>query len=86
MHLMRTEETEQPGKKNAGKPALDQRAAYTIGEFASLFGKHKNWAYRLVYANKVKVIKPLGEMLVPRSEAERLTAAPVDFETLISSR
>jgi hypothetical protein len=60
---------------------LRQRPALTLDEFASLFGKHKNWAYRLVWNGKVKVIKPLGEMMIPQQEVDRLTAEPVDYET-----
>jgi hypothetical protein len=81
---MKTDKTAQQQKKPKQKPEplpLNQRPAYTIEEFSSLFGRHKNWGYRLVWTGKVKVIKPLGEMLVPRSEVERLTAAPVDYET-----
>jgi hypothetical protein len=68
-------------KQKAEPPPLDQRPAYSIEEFSSLFGRQKNWGYRLVYLGKVKVIKPLGEMLIPRSEVERLTAEPVVYET-----
>lgn len=78
---MKPEKTAEEPKQNAPTPTLDQRAAYTLGEFASLFGKHKNWGYRMAWTGKVKVIKPLGEMLVPRSEVERLTSAPVDYDT-----
>jgi hypothetical protein len=80
---METEQSSEESERKKSKALRsDQRAAYTLGEFASLFGKHKNWAYRLAWTGKVKVIKPLGEMLVPRSEVDRLTSAPVDYETM----
>jgi hypothetical protein len=81
---MKTVETLEQAKPSQEKesPSLDQRAAYSFEEFASLFGKKKNWTYRLVWKGKLKVIKPLGEMLVPRSEVDRLTSSPADYETV----
>ena len=84
MHSMQADKTlEKPQRSQKKEPLpFDQRAAYTLGEFASIFGKHKNWAYRLVWKGKLKVIKPLGEMLVPRSEVDRLTSSPADYDTV----
>lgn len=48
------------------------RAAYSLAEFAQLFGKTPTWAHRLVYAGKLRVITGLGHKLVPRAEVERL--------------
>jgi hypothetical protein len=70
------------GKKTPVPSPVAPRLGYTIEEFAALFGKHKNWGYRLVWKGKVKVIKPLGEMLIPHSEAQRLTESPADYDTL----
>jgi len=81
---MSTEETQKKSKRlpkvKAPLSELRERAALTLDEFAALFGKKKNWAYRAVWTGKVKVIKPLGEMLIPRSEVERLTSAPLDYD------
>lgn len=52
--------------------AMSDRAAFTPGEFAALFGKHYTWGYRQIYAGKVKVITDMGRMLVPREEVERI--------------
>ena len=47
---------------------FDQRAA----EFAQLFGKQTVWAYRLIYADKIKSIKGFGRTLIPRSELDQI--------------
>lgn len=49
-----------------------ERVVLTPTEFASLFGRHYSWAYRQIYAGKVKVISKLGRMMIPRSEVDRL--------------
>jgi hypothetical protein len=54
---------------------LAERPFLSLTEFATLFGKQKVWAYRLVYDRKIKVLRPFGgkgDMVVPRSELDRL--------------
>jgi helix-turn-helix protein len=51
--------------------AID-RAAYSPAEFAASCGKHPTWAYRLLYANKIRAITELGRILIPASELERV--------------
>jgi hypothetical protein len=48
------------------------RAAYSPAEFAASCGRHPSWAYRLLYANKVRAITELGRILIPASELERV--------------
>lgn len=48
------------------------RAAFSPAEFAASCGKHPTWAYRLLYANKVRAITGLGRLLIPASELERV--------------
>jgi hypothetical protein len=48
------------------------RAAYSPAEFAATCGRHPSWAYRLLYANKVRGITELGRILIPASELERV--------------
>ena len=54
------------------------RAAYSPAEFAASCGKHPSWAYRLLYANKIRAVTELGRILIPASELERVLslAAP----------
>jgi predicted site-specific integrase-resolvase len=49
-----------------------ERVVLTPTEFAATFGRHYSWAYRQIYAGKVKVISKLGRMMIPRSEVDRL--------------
>ena len=51
---------------------LTERAALTPREFASQFGRSQTWAYRLIYAGVIRVIKPAGAILIPCSEVNRL--------------
>jgi hypothetical protein len=48
------------------------RAAYSPAEFAASCGRHPSWAYRLLYANKLKAVTELGRILIPASELERV--------------
>jgi hypothetical protein len=61
----------------ATEPAID-RAAYSPAEFAASCGRHPSWAYRLLYANKIRAVTELGRILIPASELERVLnlAAP----------
>jgi hypothetical protein len=56
------------------------RAAYSPAEFAAACGRHPTWAYRLLYANKIRAITELGRILIPASELERVLglAQPYD--------
>lgn len=49
-----------------------ERVVLTPREFAAIFGRHHTWAYRQIYAGKVKVISKLGRIMIPRSEVDRL--------------
>ena len=49
-----------------------KRAAYSPAEFAASCGRHPSWAYRLLYAGKVRALTDLGRVLIPASELERL--------------
>jgi hypothetical protein len=51
---------------------FDQRAGFSPGEFAALFGKQIVWTYRQIYAGRLKSIKAFGRTIIPRSELERL--------------
>lgn len=50
------------------------REGYSPAEFARSFGKHASWAYRNLYAGRLKAVTQFGRLLIPRSEMERLTA------------
>lgn len=49
------------------KPILE-RVAFSLSEFAKLFGKSQTWGYRQIYAQKVKAITEHGRILIPAAE------------------
>lgn len=49
-----------------------EKVTYTPSEFAAVFGKERTWAYRQLYAGKVKAITKLGQTQIPHSEVEKL--------------
>ena len=51
---------------------LTERAALTPREFAGQFGRSQTWAYRLIYAGAIRVIRPAGALLIPYSEVNRI--------------
>jgi len=51
---------------------LVTRAAFSPSEFAATCGRHPTWAYRLLYANKIRAITELGRILIPAAELERV--------------
>jgi hypothetical protein len=57
---------------------LNERLGYSPAEFAASCGRHPSWAYRLLYAGKVKAVTELGRVLIPARELERIlsSAAP----------
>jgi len=52
--------------------SLINRAAYSPSEFAGSCGRHPSWAYRLLYAGKVRAIIGLGRILIPAAEVTRI--------------
>ncbi len=51
---------------------LQQRVAYSPGEFADLFGKSQTWGYRQIYQGRVNAITQHGRILIPAKEVERV--------------
>jgi hypothetical protein len=51
---------------------LTARAALSPREFAAACGRHASWAYRLLYAGKIKALTGVGRILIPASELHRL--------------
>lgn len=66
---------EAPLHGNQGNDSPTARAdkqAFNPTEFASLFGRHRSWSYRLLYAGLIQKLDLPGRILIPRSEAIRL--------------
>jgi hypothetical protein len=56
-----------------------KRAAYSPAEFAASCGRHPSWAYRLLYAGKVRALTDLGRILIPASELERVLSGAAPY-------
>ena len=48
------------------------RTAYSLAEVSAMFGKRREWAYRLKQAGRLKTISGYGGLMVPASEVERI--------------
>lgn len=50
--------------------AFIERVAFSLGEFAELFGNSQTWGYRQIYSGKVKAITDHGRVLIPAAETD----------------
>ena len=68
--------------KTSSSPTLPQheKPVYTVAECAALFGRHKSWTYRLIYAQRIKLIHQFGKMMVPASEADQILGAATHYK------
>ena len=57
-----------------------EKPVYSVAEFAALFGRHKSWTYRLIYAQRIKVIHQFGKMMVPASEADEILGTATHYK------
>ena len=53
---------------------LTQRFGYSAAEFAALFGRSPTWAYRQIYAGRVRPIADCGRLLIPHTEVDSILA------------
>jgi len=58
---------------------LTERAAFSPAEFAALFGRSPTWAYRQIYASRVRPIADCGRLLIPRSELDSFLARKAEY-------
>ena len=58
---------------------LAQRAAVSPAEFAALCGRSPTWAYRQIYAARIKPISDCGRLLIPRSEVDSFLARKAEY-------
>jgi hypothetical protein len=90
-----TELAEQPRSESAARLSrsraqrlrsvpLNDRAAYSPAEFAALFGRSPTWAYRQIYAARIKPIANCGRLLIPRSEIDSFLAQKAEYNPATS--
>lgn len=64
-----------PSQKKHRLPPTE-RATLTE-EFAAQFGRQKIWTYRQLYAGRIKAITGFGNLMIPRSELDRILESAV---------
>jgi hypothetical protein len=72
----------QTQSRAAHKPqaiSLSERLALSPREFASALGKSATFAYRQIYAGRIRPISDCGRMMIPRSEIERFLARAAEY-------
>ena len=58
---------------------LGERVALSAAEFAALCGRSPTWAYRQIYAGRIRPICDCGRLLIPRSEVDSFLARKVAY-------
>jgi hypothetical protein len=58
---------------------LNQRFGFSPKEFGEANGKSATWAYRQIYAGRIKAISDCGRIIIPRSEVERFLARAAEY-------
>jgi hypothetical protein len=58
---------------------LGERVALSPAEFAALCGRSPTWAYRQIYAARIKPISDCGRLLIPRSEVESFLSRKAEY-------
>jgi hypothetical protein len=53
---------------------------FSPNEFAALFGKQGVWAYRQIYAGRIRCVKGFGRTIIPRTELDRIFAEARQYE------
>lgn len=56
--------------------AIPRRTAFSLTEFAAMFGRHRSWAYRQARSGRIKTIVGFGNELVPSTEIDRILGEP----------
>src|SRR5260370_30493013 len=61
---------------------LSDRAAYSPAEFAALCGRSPTWAYRQIYAGRLKPLTECGRLLIPRSEVDAFLSRKSEYNPI----
>jgi hypothetical protein len=58
---------------------LSERLALSPREFAAAVGRSPTYAYRQIYAGRLRPIWDAGRLLIPRSEVDRFLARAAEY-------
>jgi hypothetical protein len=64
---------------------LADRAAFSAAEFAALCGRSPTWAYRQIYAGRIKPICDCGRLFIPRPEIDSFLARKAEYNPAVAS-
>jgi hypothetical protein len=59
--------------------SLSERLALSPREFAAALGKSATFAYRQIYAGRIKPISDCGRMMISRSEIDQFLARAAEY-------
>jgi hypothetical protein len=70
----------QTQSRATGEPIdLNRRFGFSPKEFGQANGKSATWAYRQIYAGRIKPISDFGRLIIPRSEVDRFLARAAEY-------
>jgi hypothetical protein len=58
---------------------LSERLAFSPKEFAAALGKSPTYAYRQIYAGRIRPISDCGRMMISRNEIDRFLARAAEY-------
>jgi hypothetical protein len=58
---------------------LNQRFGFSPKEFGQANGKSATWAYRQIYAGRIRPISDCGRLIIPRAEVDRFFARAGEY-------
>jgi len=58
---------------------FNQRLGFSPKEFGEANGRSGTWAYRQIYAGRIKPISDCGRLIIPRSEMEAFLARATEY-------
>jgi hypothetical protein len=58
---------------------LNQRFGFSPKEFGQANGKSATWAYRQIYAGRIRPISDCGRLIIPRAEVDRFLARAGEY-------
>jgi hypothetical protein len=59
--------------------SLNERLAFSPREFAAALGKSATFAYRQIYAGRIRPISDCGRMMIPRSEIDQFLGRAAEY-------
>jgi hypothetical protein len=68
-----------PAAREIERINLSERLALSPREFAAAVGRSPTFAYRQIYAGRIRPISNAGRLLIPRSEIDRFLGRAAEY-------